>query len=258
MINAWLDLPVAGVFACLAVFYGATAALIVWLTFGSPLRAGIQRFGGIVAPYFGAVALLFALLTGFLAGDVMDRNRLAIRAMQVESSTLSNLHSLTLASPADMAAIRSALRSYVEAIVTDEWSEMAQRRTSAKTEAALAALLQAVAEPTIATAASQAVHNGMITLALQAAAARSDRLALNTHQSDTVKWSTVLLLCLMTQLALGMVHLERPRAQAAAVAVFSVAAIIALGMIAIQEDPFDGALRLSPAPLESLVKIVAA
>jgi hypothetical protein len=257
MISAWLDLPVIGVFACLIVGYGLTAALIGWLTFRSPLSDRIQEYKGLSPSYFASVAVLFALLTGFLAGEVMDRNRLAIRAIQVESSTLSNLHALTLASPADTAAIRDALRSYVAAIVNDEWSEMMQRRSSAKTEDALNGLLQAIADPRIAPRTGQAVHNGMINLTLQAATARSDRLALNSHQSDTVKWSTVLLLCLMTQIALGMVHLDRLRAHAAALAIFSVAAVIALGMIAIQEDPFDGALRVSPAPFEWLLKIVA-
>jgi hypothetical protein len=35
-----------------------------------------------------------------------------------------------------------------------------------------------------------------------------------------------------------------------------VGAIIALGMIAIQEAPFDGPLRISPAPLARVLKTV--
>jgi hypothetical protein len=258
MISAWLDLPVVGIFACLMLVYGATAALIAWLTFGSPLGPRIRGFTGIVAPYFTCVATLFALLTGFLAADVMDRNRLAIRAVQTESSALTELYALAQAAAVDTAPIKEALRGYVQTLVTDEWGEMARGGTSEKAEGALAALLQAVAEPRMGSAAGQAVHNGMITLALQAASARSDRLALNSRHSDGVKWATVLLLCLMTQIAIAMVHLEKPRAHAAALAVFTVAAVIALGMIAIQEDPFDGALRISPAPMDWLVKIVAA
>jgi hypothetical protein len=256
VISAWLDLPVIGIFACLVIFYGATAALIAWLSFWSPLRARIYRFSGLSASYFTAISVLFALLTGFLAGDVIDRNKRAVHAVQVESGALANLHALTLASAADADAIREALRAYLDAIVNDEWQQMANAQGSEKAEAALAALLRTVADPNIARSAGQAIHSALVQLALQAAAARSDRLALNVNASDELKWGTVLFLFLMTQLAIGMVHLDRPRAHAAALSIFTIAAIVALGLIAIQEDPFDGTLRTSPAPLERVLKAV--
>ena len=257
MINAWLGLSVSGIFACLTIFYGLTTALVAWLTFRSPLRARIQGLTGIVAPFFASVALLFALLTGFLAADVFERHKRAVRAVQVEGGALSSLHALTLASAADAAVIRGPLRAYLEALVNDEWPRMASAQGSARADAALAALLRAVADPRIEPATGAAVHGGLVQLALEAATARSDRLALTSYNSEDIRWATVLLLCLLTQVAVGIVHLDRPRAHVAAVAVFSVAAIIALGMVAIQEAPFDGPLRISPAPLERVLKTVA-
>jgi hypothetical protein len=250
MISAWLDQSVTGIFAWLVIGYGLTAALIAWLTFCSPLRARIQGYSGIVAPYFASIALLFSLLTGFLAGDVIDRYKQAVRAVQVEAGALSGLHALTLASNIDAGHIRKALVAYLDSLVNDEWPKMADARPSAKADDSLAVLLRMVTDPRIAPATGEAVHYGMVELALQAAAARSDRLALNSYQSDDIKWATVLLLFLMTQISIGMVHLERARAHVAALTIFSIAAIIALGMIAIQEAPFDGPLRISPAPLE--------
>ena len=38
MISAWLGLSIPWIFACLVTFYLGTAALIVWLSFGSPLE----------------------------------------------------------------------------------------------------------------------------------------------------------------------------------------------------------------------------
>jgi hypothetical protein len=257
VIGAWLNLPVFGIFVCLVIFYGATAALIAWLAFRSPLSDRIRGLSGIVAPYFNAIALLFALLTGFLAGDVIDRSKQAVRAVQIESGALSNLYALSQASAADTAHIRDALRAYLDALVNDEWQMMATEGNSSKADAALATLLRTIAEPGIATTAGPVVHTGFVELALRAAAARSDRLAINSHQSDGIKWTTVLFLCLMTQLAIGIVHLDRPRPHIAAMAVFSVAAIVALGLIAIQESPFDGPMTISPEPLERVLKSVA-
>ena len=256
MISAWLDLPVIGIFACLVIAYGLTTALIAWLTFASPLRDRIEGFTGIVPPYFASIALLFALLTGFLAADVIDRYKQAVRAVQVEAGALSSLHALAIASTTDDVAIRGALRAYLEALVNNEWELMTVAQSSAKADAAFAVLLRTIAEPRIAPVTGQAVHYGLVELALQAASARSNRLALNFSHTDDIKWATVLLLFLMTQISIGMVHLERPRAHIAAQIIFSIGAIIAIGMIAIQEAPFDGPLRISPAPLEQVLKTV--
>ena len=115
MINAWLDLPTAVLFAALITFYALTGALISWACVRSPLRAKIQTVTGVVAPFFGAVSVLFALLTGFLANDVGDRNRQAWRAVHTESSAAMSVHTLSVASASDMAAIRvdEEIRRYI-------------------------------------------------------------------------------------------------------------------------------------------------
>jgi hypothetical protein len=51
------------------------------------------------------------------------------------------------------------------------------------------------------------------------------------------------------------VHLEKPRAMLAALTVFSTGAIVALGMIALQEDPFGGVFHVSSAPIERLLSL---
>jgi hypothetical protein len=257
MISAWLDLSVVGIFASLTILYAATGVLVAWLAFLSPLRGSIQRLSGIVAPYFASIGLVFALLTGFLAADISDRFKQAVRAVQVEAGALSGLDAFTLAAPLDARPIRAALAAYLEALVNDEWPRMSRAETSARADAALTDLLRAVATPRTAPATRDAVHYGLVELALQAATARSDRIALNSRQTDEIKWMTVLLLGLFTQLSIGMVHLDRGPAHVAAIAVFSVAMIVALGTIAVQEAPFDGALQISPTPLERVLKAVS-
>ena len=82
MIEAWLDLPSAGVFGVLALLYLCTGTLIAWVAYGALLGPRVKSLDGVVAPFFGAVGVLFALLTGFLAGDIGDRNRQAARAVR--------------------------------------------------------------------------------------------------------------------------------------------------------------------------------
>src|SRR6478672_10938470 len=112
LISAWLGLSIPWIFACLVTFYLGTAALIVWLSFASPLSGRIQTFKGVVAPFFGSTAIIFGLLIAFLSNDIWDRNRQAERTVFVESDTLIALYSLSAASGSDNPTLRSAIRGY--------------------------------------------------------------------------------------------------------------------------------------------------
>jgi membrane protein YdbS with pleckstrin-like domain len=92
---------------------------------------------------------------------------------------------------------------------------------------------------------------------MQISALRSQRLELATDGSSTLKWAIVLLLGVVTQVALGLVHLDRPRPQLAAVAVFSAAAVVALGLISMQEWPFSGVVQISAVPMHDALKVIS-
>jgi Protein of unknown function (DUF4239) len=253
MIDAWLDLPTFALFAVLILFYGITTAIIVWLFSFSALRARILTLTGIVAPFFAATSVLFALLTGFLGNDVGDRNRQAWRAVNAETTAASAVYTLSMASKADMQDIRAALRDYLQSVIKDEWPHLSNG-ASAKTDGAYARLLQEVSDPNIASAAGAAVHGALLNATLRLAEARSTRISLASDRTNELKWISVLVLGVITQVSLAMVHLEKPRAQLAAILLFSAAAVVALGLIALQEQPFDGAIRISPDAVAATLK----
>lgn len=255
MINTWLDLPFAGVFAVLIVFYTVTALAILWVSFGPVLGERVRRFDGVVGPFFGSVGILFALLTGFLASDIADRNRQAARAVQVEAGELRNIFALSVASASDMRDIRTAWTAYVQAAIKDDWPAMEHGEQAASANAAYDTLLREVSEPKIATEAGAAVHAALMSATVRMGTARSDRLALAADRTSTLKWEIVLLLGVMTQIAVGVVHLSKRNPQIAALVVFSVAAVIALGLIGLQERPFAGEVRIPPVALQELLKM---
>lgn len=254
MIDAWLDLPTFWLFAVMILFYGITAALIVLMCAKSPLRSGILTLGGVVAPFFGAVSVLFALLTGFLANDVAERNRQAWRSVSAEHTASSAVYTLSIASASDMKDIRAALRGYLQSVVKDEWSGMATSGASAKTGEAYTLLLREVSDPAITAAAGAPVHGALLNAAIRLGEARSARLSLASDRTNELKWLSVLILGVLTQIALAAVHLERPRAQLTAILLFSAAAVVAVGLIALQEQPFDGAIRIAPDAIETALK----
>jgi hypothetical protein len=249
MIHAWLDLPLNLIFLTLVLLYGLSAAFIYWILFRSPVRRRVQTFAGVVAPYFGAIGVLFALLTGFLGAEVTDRNRQAARSVRAESSAIEALASLSHAVGTDGAAIRASVRRYLDAVLKQEWEVMSSSASAPAAAEALGAIYTTVAKPAVASAGGTPVQNSLLGATVSVATARADRLSLAVDRSYELEWASVLLLGILTQIALGFVHLEKPRAMLAAVGLFSVAAIVALGLIAAQENPFDPPIEVSNAPL---------
>jgi len=256
--DTWFNLPIAGLFTVLAIPYGLIACAIYWIVFRSRLRPIAQSLGGIVPPFIGTVGILFGLLTGFLANDIGDRNKQAARAVLAEANGLRDAHTLSLASYSDMTNIRAALRVYARSALADEWPQITEAGRAAKTEAAFGELLREVSNPNIPRVAGQAVHSALMNAVSRVGIARSERLALGGDQTNGIKWITVFVLGALTQIAIGLVHLERPRAQLAALALFSIAVVVVLGLIAMQEQPFAGAVQVSSAPLQEFLETVSA
>jgi hypothetical protein len=249
--TAWLAWPVVALFASLFIFYLGTAALIVWLCFGSKLSRRIQSFKGVVAPFFSSTGIVFGLLIAFLSNDIWDRNKQAERIVSLESETLIALYSLSAASGSDNRNLRTAIRAYVNAVVEDEWARLAVQERSARADAAINALLREVAQPSSAKDAS--VQRTMLDMALKVHTAHEDRIALSNDRTVVSKWVAVLLLALITQISLAVVHLERPRPQVAALTIFTVAAVLLLGLLAVHEAPFEPPVFVPPGPIADVL-----
>lgn len=255
MIRYWLDLSEPGLFGVLCVLYYGVALLLIIAVFHSPLKGPVQSLTGIVAPYFNSVAILFALLTGFLANDISDRNRQSVRAVQAEAGELRNVYTLSVASRPDMDSIRAKWKTYVGSVVNQEWPAMASNQSSAPTYAAYSDLLAELSDPDIAQTAGPTVSAALLGAAVRVGTARSERLALALGVTNDMKWLVVIVLAMFTQLTIALVHIERPRAFMTSLLVFSSAVIVTLGIIAMQEYPFSGPLRISPDPIAALLKL---
>jgi len=254
LLTAWLELPVPAVFVSLFAFYLATGSLLVWLSFRSKLSKRIQSFRGIVAPFFVSVAVIFGLLVGFLSGDIWERNKQASRVVLSESDTLVALYSMSIVSGSDDKGLRTAIRSYVRAVVDDEWPRLALQQRSAEADAALNALLREVTRP--AASRDPVVHRTMLDMVLKIRAAHEDRIVLSGDRTMVSKWMGVLLLAFLTQIAIAAVHLESPRPQLAALLIFTLAAVSVLGLLAVHEAPFAPPVFVPPGPIGDVLREV--
>lgn len=178
--------------------------------------------------------------------------------MGAEAAAAGRVNAISVAAVSDMAGIRALLEAYLRSTVADEWPKMAEGETSERTAALLADLLREVTHPKIAVEAGSAVQGALVDAVAAMGSARSERLAAGADSTNELKWATVLLQGVFVQVALGLVHLARWRPLAAALTVFSVSAVAALGLLAFQERPFSGAIQVTPLPLVRAAELVAA
>ena len=259
LLTLWLDQPLWLIFGLLAALFFGTSLAFCALTRFRRTRPLLLRLGtGMVPTYFAAISVLLALLTGFVANDAWERQREAERVLQAERANARAIHDLSLAAASDMAGIRAKLAAYLDAVVRDEWPRMAEGGSSADAGERLSRLLEACADPRLGALSGAATHAALLTAAMALRAARGDRLALAEAHGDETKWLTLLILAGLTLAAIGLVHLDKPWAQASALTLFSAAMVATLGMIALHERPFDGPLALGPEPLAMALPASAA
>ena len=255
MIEAWLHLPAVGLFAMLMVTYAFTGILWSWLSFWSPLTPRVRTLTGVVAPFFGSVGLLFSLLTGFLASDISDQQRRAWQAVHKETSALVTVFTLSSAASSDIKKIQAALQAYAKAVVDDEWPQLSQPRRSALVDRMMDQLLKTVSDPAISREIGAALHDNLLNTALKIREAREppvDRFRSN----QTVELGDSAAARHIHPACDRLGSSGAPRAQAAALFVFSLAAVVALGLIAMQDHPFNNTLQTSPAPLKRAISLI--
>ncbi len=253
IIAAWLNQSIGGIFLWLTTLYLVTGGVIHWVCFRPKWRDTVLSFNGIVPPFFVAPGIIFSLLMSFLAADVWEGNRRADRAVLDERDAVQAVHELSEMPDSGMEKLRPLVHDYLLSVLRDEWPLMPQQDEAAETTAALDALSYQAMDPAIAQKAGPALQDVLLNSVMRVATARSNRLALSEARIDRYKWSFVLLLGIIGQVGVAVVHLERQRPQLLALLVFTASAISAIGLIAVSEQPFQGARQISLAPLQNLL-----
>jgi hypothetical protein len=258
MVNFWLTLPLPVLLISLVIFFCATAALLVWLSFGPITGATVRGLKGVVPPMTGAIAVIFAILLGFLAGEIWQRERDAAAAVRTEANQLFALDRLaaTFGLPRD--SLDAAIRAYAATVVQKEWPSMEHEQDSPDAENALDQLFKAVEALHLNTANRGDLDRLMTSTVLEVRTARNTRLSLAQNHSDGAKWLSVLALAVMAQVSVALVHLERAAPQIAGLAVMTLSIIVVIGTLAAHELPFAAPLPISPAPLVRVLALVPA
>jgi hypothetical protein len=241
-----MALTLGGAFAVFGLF-------LCWLSFASPLAPAMQNWKGVVPPFVGVPATLFGLLMTFLSQDVWDANRRAYRAVAMEREQLATLSALSDNHGVGSADLSRAIRNYVEAVVGLEWKAMENGDESPEAEAALDALTRAASNARI----EPAFQRVLIDTVMKIRSAREQRLAIAGAYPDDRKWAAVILIAFITQASLAAVHLDRARPQLLAQAIFAMAAVVVIALVASVEEPYSPPKAVSSDPIEHVLDRVA-
>lgn len=256
MIDQWLDLPDWAMFLVLAAGYTCTGAVAVGLSFLPVFRPMAVRCQGVVAPFFVSAGALFGLMTAFLGSAVYDTVRQANQtAMQEREAAIQiiDLARVREDIPA-IARLPDLTRAYLNTVLEHEWHPSDKRFSAPEAERAYSALLDTIADPEVGRAGGNAIQAAFLRAAQEISSARVVRLTLRSPRADHFRWAGVLLLGVVTQFSIAVVHLDRIRPQLLALFLSTCAAVVALGVIAVTERPFDGALAVSAEPLRQVVE----
>jgi len=256
MINDWLTLPVVPMLVTLVLFFGAIASLLVYLSFGRWTGRAIQSCRGVVAPFVGTVAVILAILLGFLANDIWDRERRAAAAVRAEADSLLSVMALAATFDLPRQPLAGAVRHYAKAVVTREWPSMAEGDAAPAAEFALDQLLKTIARLDLSAVGNGDLRRLLLDAGLAVRTARNQRLYLSRDESETAKWLMVLVLAVMSQVTVAVVHLDAKRAQMTALTIWTLGLVLVIGLLVVHDEPFNAPLIVSPNPIIHVLQVL--
>jgi hypothetical protein len=236
-------LPVLGVIF-LAVICGI-GLLLVWVAELSALAPFFERFSGVVAPFAAVLALLFGLFIVFLSGDVVNQRNRAEAAVAREADAILVLRGIAAALGERGQPLAGLTVDYAKAAAADDWRSIAGGQAG---ERLSRSVLQECLFGEMAQAAPQ-VQRSAVDAAMDIRTSRRERLSVAGSQTAWHKWLAVLVLGVLTQIAVMIVHVGKPRASAFATVLFSAAMAFVLWTTLVRLDPFSGASPVSLQPI---------
>jgi hypothetical protein len=251
MSNWLFGLPVlAMAVLILGAVYLATAALYLLVTalaVGERARGFKSISGGVLSP----LAIIFALLVGFLSAQVWSDNDRASTAVNREASSLRAVVLLASAFPGEPEQrIHDLIHRHIEDVVANEWPAMARREaTLTIVPARLAEALRVAFSLDPQGPGQTAAQREMVASLQSALEARRQRIILSQASINWVKWSVLLIQAAITLTVFAMVHCDNRVGNRIILGLFATGVGVAVIMIAAHDGPFSGQISVPPAVL---------
>lgn len=238
------------------LFYVTTALLFSWLALSPKTRQWALAFEGVVPPFLGLPAILFSLTVALLATSIWENYNAANKSIRSEALGLTTIIDLAQTIPTlkNSNLIENA-KAYTHSIIEDEWKTLSVQGKPAayskkQFEALRSNVFQAVnsldnnAESKALMNAIQIVNDG-----------RKARLSFVTFDVHPIRWYAIIALAILTQMAVTLVHIAKPRALLLSLSICTITLLIPICTIALTlSSPYVGMIAISNGPLLAIIQ----
>jgi hypothetical protein len=246
-----LNLPIAWMAVVILIASYAVAGLVYFVVTRLAVGERARAFKAISPGMLPPLAIVFALLVGFLAAQVWSDADRASTAVNREASALRAAVLLSEQfSGETQVELQGLIRRHIRTAVSDEWPAMARHgATLALVPGPLAQALRLSLSLEPRTAGQTLAQRELVSAIENALDARRQRIVLSGSSVNAVKWGALLVQAGLILITIGMVHCDNPVANRIILATFATGAATAVLLIAAHSRPFSGAIAVHPTLL---------
>lgn len=254
-VEVFINLPLWSVVLFCFIAAALPPSFQWWLIFRSPLKERLKAFSGVEAAIIGSVGLLFGLFTAFLANDIWTRNQVASHAVMQEAEGIRTLARYAEGmSEKSNTAMREALIDYTQTVIEKDWPKMSEGSRSKELLSKVRVISGMIITGDVGKEAGPAIQAKLIDAYTQIRESRQTRVQSAENRKLTIKWYALLVFGMLTQCAISVVHITRPKPLILAQCVFGFAFAAGLSILLSNEFPFSPLNPISSEPLQKALE----
>ncbi|MBA3857241.1 MAG: hypothetical protein C0507_10075 [Cyanobacteria bacterium PR.3.49] len=210
----------------------------------------------ITDPYSQFVAMLFAVLLGFMVADSMQRFANARETVQQEASALANVFRLAEGLPqTNLDQLRDLCTEYAYEVVNDEWPMLALHKDSPKAWVIYRKLWTATTTYEPVTQRQNNTQAALMTTMETLGEARRLRVEALHSGLPLQLWAVLILGGTATIFFTYLFAAENLKIQVIMVSMVSLVICLNLFLLATYDDPFNGDVRVTPSAFETQLNL---
>jgi hypothetical protein len=196
------------------------------------------------------LAVVFGLLTGFLATNVWQNFDKARTLVSREANELRRVLLLTAEVPGPLArSVRAAVHAHVRSVAEEEWPAMRVRELVQTPAVHLNRAVGLLLEFEPRSGGERIVQQEATRAIAEALETRRQRLLQSQLSIAPVSWGVILFLAFLLLLTIAFVHADSRGTQAVTMTIFALSVAACLILLVSHDHPFGGEVSISPGPL---------
>lgn len=210
----------------------------------------------ITDPYSQFVAMLFAVLLGFMVADSMQRFGVARETVQLEASNLANIFRLAEGLPKENEnRLRDLCMQYAVEVVNDEWPMLAMHKDSPKAWLIYRKLWNLCTTYEPVTQRQSNTQQSLMQAMQELGNGRRMRVEALHSGLPLVLWIVLFIGGAATIVFTYFFAADNLKIQIIMVAMVSLVICLNLFLLATYDDPFNGDVKVTPSAFETQINL---